>query len=639
MELVYSSLTQKFNPRFKGNSVTLEINNPSPSQLSEASVLPRGRVHPSPIDWRDQIFYQLLPDRFSDGREDERELFDPTTPDRFKTVDKSAWMTAGTRFTGGTIKGIQSKLDYIQGLGITTLWINPPWRQRADLETYHGYGIQNFLDVDPRFGTTQDLRDLVDAAHDRGMYVILDVIFNHSGNNWFYLDEQDSGPKETMPYRFSPPYSLHGWRSGTGESIPKALSMDDGVWPEEFQNPDWYTRAGSIGHWGTESWEDPQSPDVEFRRGDFFDLKDMNLENDETLHALARAYQYWIAVSDSDGFRLDAVKHVSVEQSRKFCTAIHEYAQFIGKENFLLTGEITSGDLAPDYLDFFGRNLDSVLAIVAYPNRLASLVKGASHPNEFFMLYDHNVLGGANRQLGRFFIHVLDDHDMSSRATKSRFAAGSEIPNLYHQVAHVVGVQLTTPGIPAIYYGTEQAFDGSEVYHDYDIEPRRFAEDRYVREAMHGRAFGAFGTENCHFFDPDHPTYLRIASIARLRNQQNAIGIALRRGHFFPRETSFVGYPYSIHGPGELIAWSQVFFETEVLMALNSHSYENRGAEVTVDASLHPAKSAMKVLYRSDWKDTELRNPPKDQAMKVNHRDGRATVHIDLPPSGMIILA
>ncbi|MDY7024660.1 MAG: alpha-amylase family glycosyl hydrolase, partial [Cyanobacteriota bacterium] len=163
----------------------VKIEDQVPHTLSDASFKPRGRVHPSPSNWRDQFLYQLLPDRFSDGREAERPLFDPKNPQQFQAQNKADWMRAGNEFVGGTLKGIESKLDYLQGLGITTLWLNPPWRQRCDLQTYHGYGIQNFLDIDPRFGTRQDLRDLVDAAHDRGMYVILDVIYNHSGNNWF----------------------------------------------------------------------------------------------------------------------------------------------------------------------------------------------------------------------------------------------------------------------------------------------------------------------------------------------------------------------------------------------------------------------------------------------------------------------
>jgi len=617
-----------------------KIEKKAPLELAAADLKPRGRVHPSPANWRDQILYQLLPDRFSDGREAGRPMFDPADPARFKASDPAAWMAAGTRFTGGTLKGIQSKLDYLQGLGVTTLWINPPWRQRAELETYHGYGIQNFLDIDPRFGTRQDLRDLVDAAHERGMYVILDVIFNHSGNNWLYRDERDGSPKETMPYRYAPPYPVHGWRSRVGESMPRPLAPDDGVWPREFQNVNWYTRAGSIGKWGVDSWEDPQSPEVEFRRGDFYDLKDFNLFNTDAINALARVYQYWIALSDCDGLRVDAVKHVSVDQSRQFCTPVQEYAQFIGKDNFFVTGEITSGDIAPAYLDLFDRNLDAVLGIVTYPNLLAGLARGLVHPSAFFALYDPNMPGGAARQLGRFIVHVLDDHDMSSRATKARFAAGSDAPNLAQQAAHVVGVQLTTPGIPAIYYGTEQAFDGSEAYHDYTVEPRRFAEDRYVREGMFGGPFGAFQTEGCHFFNPDHPTYVRIAAIARLRNRQDPIGKTLRRGHFFPREISYLDYPFGLHGPGELVAWSQLFFETEVLMVLNPHAYESRGAEVTVDATLHPDGSSMTYLYRGDWSDAELRNPPADRTAVVHHRDGgRATLRVDLPPSGMAILA
>jgi hypothetical protein len=74
-------------------------------------------------------------------------------------------------------------------------------------------------------------------------------------------------------------------------------------------------------------------------------------------------------------------------------------------------------------------------------------------------------------------------------------------------------------------------------------------------------------------------------------------------------------------------------------MALNPHGHEGRGAEVTVDASLHPDNSTMTFLYKSDWSDAELKNPPRDQTLSVQHRDGRAVVQIDLPPSGMAILA
>ncbi len=583
------------------------------------------------------MLYQLLPDRFSDAREDMRPLFDPAQPSRCHAPDKAAWMHAGTRFVGGTLRGIRSKLDYLQGLGVTTLWLNPPWKQRADLQTYHGYGIQNFLEIDPRFGTRQDLRDLVDDAHHRGMYVILDALFNHSGNNFFYLDEESGLPRETMPYRFAPPYRIHGWRSRTGESIPTPLDEEDGVWPQEFQNPKWYTLAGEISQLGAGCCEDPLNPDMEYRHGDFYDLKDLRIQNEEVLRALIQVYQYWIAVSDCDGFHVDAVKHVPIEQARRFCIALHEYAQAIGKDNFLLMGEIEPDGSAPSSAALLERNLDAALDLAQYPTRLADLVKGIRPPNDFFALYTQPGLGATYRQLGRYAVSVLDDHDMSSRAYKARFAAETRTPNLAAQTAHAVGVQLTLPGIPAIYYGTEQAFDGSEAYHDYEIEPRRFAEDRYIREAMFGGDFGAFASQGCHFFNPDHPTYLRIAAIARLRSRADQVGRTLRRGHFYARDTAFDERPFGLYGPGEIAAWSQVLFDTELVMALNTHIAESRRAEITVDANLHPDGSTLRVLYRGDWSDDELRNPPAGQTVTVRHHNGRATVAVSLPPSGMAI--
>jgi glycosidase len=612
----------------------------SPRSLADVDLTPRGRVFPSPINWRDQILYQLLPDRFSDGREAQRPLYDRNHPQQFKASSKAAWMIAGNQFNGGTLKGIESKLEYLQNLGITTLWINPPWKQRTDLQTYHGYGIQNFLDIDPRFGTRQDLRDLVDAAHDRGMYVILDVIYNHSGSNWFYRDETDGSPKEKLPYRFSPPYSIHGWRSGQRHSMPESAAVDDGVFPEEFQNPDWYNRAGMITQWETSSWEDPMNPDVEFRRGDFFELRDFNLEREDVISALARVYQYWIALSDCDGFRVDAVKHVSPWASRKFCDAIHGYAESIGKENFLLVGELTDDSMVRGYLDIFGRNLNAVLDIVIAPNRLPAVVKGLTHPNDFFCLYDEKTLAGSHRQLGYYHVAVLDDHDMSSRPRKERFAAHSDqIPHRYEQVAHAVGMMLTMPGIPSIYYGTEQAFDGSQDYHDYSVEPEHAYIDRYIRECMFGGKFGAFGTEGCHFFNPEHPTYLRIAAIARVRNRPDLIGRTLRRGHLYVRETSFCDHPFIVPPPGEVIAWSEVLYTTEVLMALNTHGLEPRGAFVTVDRSIHPSGSTLQVFYRSDWSDEQLHHPPENETLPVQEYQGRAVVRIDLPASGMVILS
>ena len=144
----------------------------APMSLVDARLAPHGRVHPSPTTWRDQVLYFLLPDRFSDGQEQAHPRFDRADGAHFLAPDQPAWREAGRRFVGGTLRGIRSKLPYLRDLGVTALWIGPIWRQRADMQTYHGYAIQHFLDVDPRFGTRHDLRALVDAAHQQGIYVV-----------------------------------------------------------------------------------------------------------------------------------------------------------------------------------------------------------------------------------------------------------------------------------------------------------------------------------------------------------------------------------------------------------------------------------------------------------------------------------
>ncbi len=614
----------------------VKVDRTAPTELSKAHLRPRGKVFPSPSEWRDQVLYFLMPDRFSNGQEAARPRYDRLRPAQFLTPDKAGWMAAGKVFQGGTLKGIMSKLDYLKALGVTALWIGPIWKQRADLQTYHGYGIQNFMDVDPRFGTRQDLRDLVDAAHKHKMYVLLDIIYNHTGNNWFY--DNNGQPWESMPYRFKPPYPIHGWRSAAGQSVPTINSLEDGMWPQEFQNLEWYSRSGQIQEWDAESWEDPMNPNVQFRRGDFFDLKDLALERMDTLNAVIKVYQYWIALSDCDGFRIDTVKHIPWDASREFCTQIHEFAESIGKENFLLLGEVTGGEyMQRSYLEVFGRNLDAVLDIGEARSKLIGMLKGLSDPKAFFDQFQPHDLLGSHRETGRYHVSVLDDHDMVG-SEKRRFAAGANIPARYQQVAHAVGAQLTTLGIPCIYYGTEQALDGNQGRHDYSIEPHLNFEDRYIREAMFAATFGAFGTSGCHVFDPDHPTYLRIAAIARLRNRKDGVGMALRRGRQYFRELSTDGLNFRLPDPGEIVAWSRIMVKRSVVIAINTHGTETRQALVNIDRELHPAGSVLTILYRGDWSDDELRKPPGDQIIRVQQAGERSVIRVELPPAGMIIV-
>lgn len=129
-------------------------------------VLPRRqRYYPSPADWRDEILYFLLVDRFSDGQEHTRPLLDRANraAARPSLPDGAAWRwdrragSGADRWQGGTLQGTRSKPGYLREPGITAIWLSPVLKQRGDMDTYHGYGIQGFLDVDPRFGTRGDV--------------------------------------------------------------------------------------------------------------------------------------------------------------------------------------------------------------------------------------------------------------------------------------------------------------------------------------------------------------------------------------------------------------------------------------------------------------------------------------------------
>ena len=143
----------------------------------------------------------------------------PRTP---AAVDYDTWFRAGGGWQGGTLKGLRSKLGYLRRLGITALWVSPAFRQVAFEPSYHGYGIQNFLDVDPHFGTREEFRDFVQAAHEQGIYVILDIIAHHTGNVFTYdpdryaTHDPASGQWYNDPRWDGRPYAVKGFNDRDG---------------------------------------------------------------------------------------------------------------------------------------------------------------------------------------------------------------------------------------------------------------------------------------------------------------------------------------------------------------------------------------------------------------------------------------
>ena len=166
-----------------------------PHSVTELDFQPAQALHPSPVDWRDQVIYFLLVDRFDDNQEH--------PPYTIHSVGNGRDPAEGRRFQGGNIKGITRRLDYLQELGCTTVWLSPIFKNRLDKDdSYHGYGVQDFLDIDPRFGTNELYQQFVNEAHKRGLKVIFDHVSNHIGirhpwiknlptEDWLNGSEQD----------------------------------------------------------------------------------------------------------------------------------------------------------------------------------------------------------------------------------------------------------------------------------------------------------------------------------------------------------------------------------------------------------------------------------------------------------------
>ena len=153
------------------------------AELNFATLTHR-KFFPSPVAWEDQVLYFLMLDRFSDGKEqgyrdnDGNIVASGMTPmfkneDRGNATqtleDRARWFEAGGKFVGGTLKGLASKMGYLKRLGVTAIWVSPIFKQVAFQESYHGCGIQNFLEVDPHFDDREDLREMVKTAHQLGI--------------------------------------------------------------------------------------------------------------------------------------------------------------------------------------------------------------------------------------------------------------------------------------------------------------------------------------------------------------------------------------------------------------------------------------------------------------------------------------
>lgn len=355
------------------------------------------------------VLYLITPDRFANG--------DPSNDTlEGARVDRSR---SGGRH-GGDIRGVTDHLDYISDLGVTAIWLNPVQKNSAN--SYHGYAISDFYAVDPRFGTMDDYVEMIDKAHEMGLKVVMDMIFNHCGSAHWWMEDLPTSD----------------WLNVNNEFVQtnhqKWTAVDPHAAPSE--------RSGF-----TDGW---------FNRG----MPDLNQRNPLLATYLIQSSIWWIEYARIDGIRQDTHPYMDLQFGADWCNAVlAEYPDFniVGETWYPVGSGFPAWWQRGSKLNPVDTGLKTVMDF-----NLAFIV-----PDAFNEANDPS--DGASKGLFNIYVSLandflyedtenilifLDNHDLSRFARKD----DSGLDKYRQGVAFI----LTTRGIPQIYYGTELLFTGTK---------------------------------------------------------------------------------------------------------------------------------------------------------------------------------
>jgi glycosidase len=321
---------------------------------------------------------------------------------------------------------------------------------------------------------------------------------------------------------------------------------------------------------------------------------------------LIRAYQYVIARYDVDGFRIDTLRYLKGDLARLFGNAVREFALQIGKKNFFTFGEVLDAHAEEDIARFIGRStsdgsdLVGVDAALDYPlfNTLKPAVKGFAAPTAVVDMYhrrkliEQNILS-SHGDATRFFVTFLDNHDMKERI---RYVQPGDEHRFDDQVTLGLGCLYSLPGIPCLYYGTEQGLHGA-------------GSDPAVREAL----WGGPG------FSEAAPFYVQIRNLAAVR----AARPPLRYGRFYFRPVSGDGHTFGVSPfPGGVLAFSRILNDEEVIVVANTNVSQGLALEVILDIVLSTPGDAYRILFSNKAAPNAPTAVQERQAVTVHEVDG-----------------
>ena len=439
---------------------------------------PVGRLHvPSP-DWRDQIVYFVMTDRFDDG--------DPRNNDQgageFRAED-------GARYNGGDIVGLERRLDYIRGMGVTAVWITPPvanlwWDSVARYGGYHGYWAENFMAVDAHLGMLGDYQRLSKKIHGAGMYLVQDIVLNHTGS-YFDYDGGWSADDPLAHFKLIP--------DSRGRTAPSQwpFSLNDVRIPGQ--------RAAGIYHWTAKITDFNDARQVSnYQMGG---LDDLNSENPLVREALRKSYGFWIREVGVDAFRIDTAFYVPADSLADFMYSddkknpgIEKVAQATGRSRFHVFGEGFATD--KPYDEEQAKRIDGLM----HRPDGSTLLPGMLNFPLYATIGDVFARGRPTAEMAYRIRSMMRVHEQPELMPSfldnldvDRFLAGGGQAGLKQGLL----LMMTLPGIPTIYYGTEQAFT-------------------VPRAAMFKAGSGSGGVDH---FDTSAPLYRFIQRVTALRRE------------------------------------------------------------------------------------------------------------------------
>jgi glycosidase len=504
----------------------------------------------APADYRarlpqDEVIYFLLPDRFENG--------DPSNDRGGLSGDRRATgfdPTAKGFYHGGDLKGLTSRLDYIQGMGVTAIWLAPVFKNKAaqgppgqESAGYHGYWVTDFTTVDPHLGTDAEFKAFVDAAHARGMKVYMDIIANHTAD---VIQFAECAGKGECPYRSIAdyPYQRRGGLEGAAINAGFAGERDGSAANfARLKDPNYaYTvkvpqseKAIKRPTWLNDPIYYHNRGDSTFRgesstMGDFVGLDDLFTENPRVVRGMIDIYGAWIDKYRVDGFRIDTAQHVNAEFWQQFVPAMLARAKAKRIPHFHIFGEVATGDMDPAHTAANTR-VDKLPSVLDFPfmNAVVDVVAKGKGTDELAKLFRADALyeGGAPAalQLPTF----LGNHDAGRFGGLVR----QNMPNaLSDEVMRrdMLGhaMLLTLRGVPTIYSGDEQGFAGKGG--DQDARQDMFASQvaTYNLDSL----IGTKATTAVANFDTSHPLYQEIAELARIRTSHPALTRGLQLVRF-----------------------------------------------------------------------------------------------------------